>query len=67
MFVTSKQLGQIPREDPPKTNHKEVSMRTWNFIGLDIHKKVIAYCVRTVDGRLFEAGKIEASRRSRDE
>lgn len=42
-------------------------MRTLYFIGLDIHKKVIAYCVKTVDGRLFEAGKIEASRKSLDE
>lgn len=37
------------------------------FIGLDIHKKVIAYCIKTADGRLFEAGKIEASRKSLDE
>ena len=42
-------------------------MRTLYFIGLDIHKKVIAYCVKTIDGKVYEAGKIEASRTSLDE
>ena len=37
------------------------------YIGLDIHKKVIAYCIKTIDGRLVGAGKIPATRRSLDE
>ena len=32
------------------------------FIGLDVHKKVIAYCVKTADGRIVEEGKIPANR-----
>lgn len=42
-------------------------MRSVYFIGLDIHKRSIAYCVKTVDGRQFAAGTIKASRRSLDE
>ena len=37
------------------------------YIGLDIHKKVIAYCIKAIDGRLVSAGKIPATRRSLDE
>lgn len=39
-------------------------MRTVYYIGLDIHKKVIAYCVKTIDGQLVEQGMIEANRRT---
>jgi len=34
------------------------------FIGLDIHKKMIAYCVKTVDGRLVDQGMVDADRKS---
>jgi transposase len=37
------------------------------YIGLDIHKKVIAYCIKAIDGRLVGEGMIEASRRALDE
>jgi transposase len=42
-------------------------MRTLYYIGLDIHKKVIAYCIKTIDGRLVGAGKIAATRNSLNE
>lgn len=63
----SKQLGCIHREDTPRKTEKEVSMKTLYYIGLDIHKKVIAYCIKTIDGRLVEEGMIEASRRALDD
>jgi len=34
------------------------------FIGMDIHKKMIAYCVKTVDGRLVDQGMVNADRKS---
>jgi transposase len=39
-------------------------MRALYYIGLDIHKKMIAYCIKTLDGRLVEQGKIGADRRA---
>ncbi|MBA3007825.1 MAG: IS110 family transposase [Proteobacteria bacterium] len=39
-------------------------METIYYIGLDIHKKVIAYCIKTLDGHLVEQGKIDADRTS---
>ena len=34
------------------------------YIGLDIHKKVIAYCIKSLDGHLIDQGKIGADRQS---
>ena len=31
-------------------------MKTLYYIGLDIHKKMIAYCIKAFDGRLVGAG-----------
>jgi transposase len=33
------------------------------YIGLDIHKKTISYCVKKVDGSVVQQGKIEAERK----
>lgn len=37
-------------------------MKSMHYVGLDVHKKTISYCVKTAGGRLVERGKI-ASRR----
>lgn len=34
------------------------------YIGLDIHKRIIAYCIKTIDGSLYAQGKVEADRKS---
>lgn len=39
-------------------------MMIFYFIGLDIHKKMIAYCIKALDGRLIEQGIIDADRKS---
>jgi transposase len=39
-------------------------MRTLYYIGLDIHKKMIAYCIKALDGRIIGQGKIDANRES---
>ena len=48
-------------------NHKEVSMERYYYIGLDIHKRIIAYCIKAIDGCLIDQGKIGADRQSLEE
>src|ERR1700749_247730 len=36
------------------------------FIGLDVHKKSISYCVKDAAGRVYQEGKIGSSRRELD-
>lgn len=37
-------------------------MKGLYYIGLDIHKKIIAFCIKRVDGVLVNEGKVEATR-----
>src|SRR5260370_24773301 len=41
-------------------------MTTMNYIGLDVHKKTISYCVKDVSGRIQQEGKIRSTRRELD-
>src|SRR3972149_11061040 len=50
----------------PEIDQKEVSMSTYYYIGLDIHKRTISYCIKAIDGSLIGQGKIEADRKSLD-
>jgi len=34
------------------------------YIGLDIHKKTISYCVKRVDGKIIQQGKLAADRKT---
>jgi hypothetical protein len=34
------------------------------FIGLDVHKKTISYCVKDAAGRVHQEGKIGSTRRT---
>jgi hypothetical protein len=34
------------------------SMTTMNYIGLDVHKKTISYCVKDASGRVQQEGKV---------
>ena len=38
-----------------------------HFVGLDVHKQVIAYCVKNVTGEILAEGTIGANRRALDE
>ena len=38
-----------------------------NFIGLDIHKKTISYCVKDNSGKLLSEGKMPATRQGLQE
>lgn len=39
-------------------------MNTYYFIGLDLHKKMIAYCIKTIDGRMIDQGMVNSDRPS---
>lgn len=39
-------------------------MNTLYYIGLDIHKRTISYCIKAIDGRLAGQGKVDADRTS---
>jgi len=34
------------------------------YVGLDIHKKIIAFCMKQADGTIVAEGKIDASRKA---
>ncbi len=36
------------------------------YIGLDVHKKTISYCVKDAAGRVYQEGKIGSTRRELD-
>ena len=35
-----------------------------HFVGLDVHKQVIAYCIKKADGQIVTEGKIKSTRRA---
>lgn len=37
-----------------------------HFVGLDVHKQVIAYCVKTADGKIVDEGKFKSTRAELD-
>src|SRR6478672_2392581 len=41
-------------------------MTTMNYIGLDVHKKTISYCVKDVSGRIQQQGTVQANRTNLD-
>jgi len=41
-------------------------METMYYIGLDVHKKTISYCVKDCSGRIYAAGSIPATRLASD-
>jgi len=38
-------------------------MKEYHYVGLDVHKKVIAYCVKATDGTIIEEGNVDATRK----
>ena len=42
------------------------SSETMYYIGLDVHKKTISYCVKDAAGRVHMEGKVGATRRELD-
>src|SRR5216684_3141266 len=48
-------LRNLKQENPMNVNH---------YIGFDVHKKSVSYCVKTGDGRIVEEGKLPATRQA---
>ena len=44
----------------------EAPQQTMYYVGLDVHKKTISYCVKDASGRIHQEGKIDATRRELD-
>jgi transposase len=42
------------------------SSETMYFIGLDVHKRTISYCVKDAAGRVYQEGKVGSTRRELD-
>jgi transposase len=42
------------------------SSETMYFIGLDVHKRTISYCVKDATGRVHQEGRIGSTRRELD-
>src|SRR5271155_4691350 len=51
--VSSSWLRNLKQENPMNVIH---------YIGLDVHKKTISYCIKTADGRIVREGKLQALR-----
>ena len=51
--VSSSRLRNLNQENPLNVIH---------YIGLDVHKKTISYCIKTADGRIVREGKLQATR-----
>jgi transposase len=37
-------------------------MNDYHYIGLDVHKKTVSYCIKQADGKIIEEGKLQARR-----
>jgi hypothetical protein len=48
----ARRLRNLKQENPMNVNH---------YIGFDVHKKTVSYCVKTVDGKIVEEGKLRAT------
>ena len=38
-------------------------MKGYHYVGMDVHKKTISYCVKQADGTILDQGKINATRK----
>jgi hypothetical protein len=45
-------LINLEQENPMNVNH---------YIGFDVHKKSVSYCVKTAGGRIVDEGKVRAT------
>src|ERR1700730_6416520 len=54
--------AELSGDADSENNHGGSSMTTLNYIGFDVHKKTISYCVKDVSGRIHREGKIGATR-----
>jgi hypothetical protein len=63
--VVYKRLNSTGNVDS-ENNHGGSSRDIVYYIGLDVHKKTISYCVKDASGQVHQEGKIGATRRELD-
>src|SRR5216684_6827695 len=51
---------------PASESNRGGPMNSMNYVGLDVHKKSISYCVRQADGTILREGSIVATRQALD-
>jgi transposase len=66
--LTAYRFSTIEDEGRKAPNHSiEEKIMQLHFVGLDVHKQVIAYCVKSKDGEIVAENKIAATRAALDE
>src|SRR6266851_1529436 len=50
------------KKAPAQKAHSENPMNTLHYIGFDVHKKTISFCVKTAAGEIVEEGVVAAQR-----
>src|SRR6266852_506966 len=50
------------RKSPAQKAHQENPMNNLHYIGFDVYKKTISFCVKTVAGEIVEKGSMLARR-----
>ena len=50
------------KKAPAQKAHSENPMNNLHYIGFDVHKKAISFCVKTAAGEIVEEGSVLAQR-----
>jgi len=50
------------KQAPAQKAHQENPMNALHYIGFDVHKKTISFCVKTAAGEIVEEGSVPAQR-----
>src|ERR1043166_194549 len=66
MLACGVQKAELNRDVDSENNHGGSSMDIMYYIGLDVHKKTISFCVKDASGQVHQEGKIGATRRELD-
>lgn len=62
MYKKAELNGDVDSEN----NHGGSSRDIMYYVGLDVHKKTISYCVKDASGRIHDEGMIGATRNDLD-
>lgn len=57
-------MSMRPKRIAPSQTQKEAPMETMQYIGLDVHKKTISYCIKNYSGKPLGQGIIPSTRPS---
>jgi transposase len=53
---------RLAMQTPAQKAHQENPMNSLHYIGFDVHKKAISFCVKTAAGEIVEEGSVLAQR-----